>query len=101
MDDAISVDKNIVVIEGNWLLLNEPVWNGLHELADFTIFIDTDAKFLEERLVNRKVRGGTTLEEAVEFYQNSDSKNVDKVLDHSIPADLTLFMNQDGSFQIN
>ncbi len=99
--DAISVDKDIVVIEGNWLLLNEPVWNGLHELADFTIFIDTDAKFLEERLVNRKVRGGTTLEEAVEFYQNSDSKNVDKVLDHSIPADLTLFMSQDGSFQIN
>ncbi|NOH99694.1 nucleoside/nucleotide kinase family protein [Vibrio kanaloae] len=101
VDDAISVDKNIVVIEGNWLLLNEPVWNGLHELADFTIFIDTDAKFLEERLVNRKVRGGTTLEEAVEFYKNSDSKNVDKVLDHSIPADLTLFMSQDGSFQIN
>ncbi|MDN3702560.1 nucleoside/nucleotide kinase family protein [Vibrio artabrorum] len=100
VDDAMTVDKEIVVIEGNWLLLNEPVWNGLHELADFTIFIDTDAQFLEERLVNRKVRGGSTLEEAVEFYRHSDSRNVDKVLDHSIPADLTLYMNQDGSFQI-
>ncbi|MFA0519945.1 nucleoside/nucleotide kinase family protein, partial [Vibrio sp. 10N.222.55.E8] len=71
VDDAMTVDKEIVVIEGNWLLLNEPVWNGLHELADFTIFIDTDAQFLEERLVNRKVRGGSTLEEAVEFYRHS------------------------------
>lgn len=101
VDDAIDVTKEIVVIEGNWLLLDEPVWNGLHELADFTIFIDTDAKFLEERLVNRKIRGGSTPEEAQAFYQNSDSKNVDMVLNHSVGADLTLYMNQDGSFEIN
>ena len=101
VDDAITVEKEIVVIEGNWLLLNEPVWNGLHELADFTIFIDTDPKFLEERLVNRKIRGGTSPEDAQAFYQSSDSKNVDMVLNHSVKADLTLYMNQDGSLQIN
>ncbi|MDN3717982.1 nucleoside/nucleotide kinase family protein [Vibrio breoganii] len=101
VDDAINVDKEIVVIEGNWLLLDEPVWNGLHELADFTIFMDTDPKFLEERLVNRKIRGGSTEEEALAFYKKSDSKNVEKVLSHSVKADLTLFMNQDGSFEIN
>lgn len=101
VDDAITVEKEIVVIEGNWLLLNEPVWNGLNELADFTIFIDTDPKFLEERLVNRKIRGGSTPEDALAFYQSSDSKNVDMVLNHSVKADLTLYMNQDGSFDIN
>ncbi|MGR5539069.1 nucleoside/nucleotide kinase family protein [Vibrio campbellii] len=101
VDDAIAVDKEIVVIEGNWLLLDEPVWNGLHELADFTIFIDTDPKFLEERLVNRKIRGGTSPEEAQAFYRNSDSKNVELVLNQSVKADLTLYMNQDGSFEIN
>ncbi|OOE32033.1 nucleoside/nucleotide kinase family protein [Salinivibrio kushneri] len=101
IDDAITVDKGIVVIEGNWLLLNEPVWNGLHELADFTIFIDADPRFLEDRLVNRKIRGGTSLEDAQAFYKNSDSNNVDMVLNHSVKADLTLYMNQDGSFEIN
>ncbi|MFM2587745.1 nucleoside/nucleotide kinase family protein [Vibrio sp. TBV020] len=101
VDDAIAVEKEIVVIEGNWLLLDEPVWNGLHELADFTIFINTDPKYLEQRLVNRKIRGGTSAEEAKAFYEKSDSKNVDKVLNHSIAADLTLYMNQDGSFEIN
>ena len=39
-------------------------------------------------------------EEAQAFYDSSDSLNVDKVLNHSVPADLTLFMNQDGSFEI-
>ncbi|WP_060980748.1 nucleoside/nucleotide kinase family protein [Vibrio splendidus] len=101
VDNAIAVNEEIVVIEGNWLLLDEPVWNGLHELADFTIFIDTDPKFLEERLVNRKIRGGSTPEAAQDFYEKSDSKNGAKVLNHSIKADLTLYMNQDGSFEIN
>ncbi|EKO3694552.1 nucleoside/nucleotide kinase family protein [Vibrio metschnikovii] len=100
VDDAIAVEKEIVVIEGNYLLLDEPVWNGLHKLADFTVFIDTDPKFLEDRLVGRKVRGGTSFEDAKAFYEKSDSKNVDTVLNHSISADLTLYMNQDGSFEI-
>ncbi|MCW0469480.1 hypothetical protein OH492_12250 [Vibrio chagasii] len=40
----------------------------MNELADFTIFIDTDPKFLEERLVNREETcGGRTPEEAPRF----------------------------------
>lgn len=94
------MNRNVVVVEGNWLLLNEPVWNELHRLADFTVFVDTQPEFLQERLVNRKIRGGTAPEAALAFYLNSDAVNVDKVLNHSIPADLTLFLNQNGSFEI-
>ncbi|NAW69994.1 nucleoside/nucleotide kinase family protein, partial [Vibrio sp. V28_P6S34P95] len=93
VDDAITVNRNVVVVEGNWLLLNEPVWNELYRLADFTVFIDTKAEYLQERLVNRKVRGGLSLEEAITFYRHSDAINIDKVLNHSIAADLTLFLN--------
>jgi hypothetical protein len=100
VDDAIQVNKNIVVIEGNWLLLNEPVWCDLYKLADFTVFIDTDADFLKERLVNRKIRGGISEEEALAFYENSDAINVDKVLTQSVHADLNLYMNKNGSFEI-
>ncbi|MCG9677281.1 nucleoside/nucleotide kinase family protein [Vibrio sp. Isolate24] len=101
VDDSIHVKNNVIIVEGNWLLLDEPVWNGLHDLADFTIAIDTDPVFLEQRLIDRKVRGGSSLEEAKAFYQSSDSINVNKVLSCSVPADLTLYMNQDGSFEIN
>lgn len=100
VDDAIEVTRNIVVVEGNWLLLDEPVWQGLHKLADFSVFLDTEAEFLQERLVNRKIRGGSSPEDALAFYHQSDSVNVDKVLNHSIKADLNLFMNRDGSFDI-
>ncbi|MCF7361937.1 nucleoside/nucleotide kinase family protein [Vibrio diazotrophicus] len=100
VDEAIHVKNNVVIVEGNWLLLNEPVWNGLHELADFTIFVDTDPAFLQQRLVDRKVRGGSRLADAQAFYKSSDSINVNKVLSCSVPADLTLYMNQDGSFEI-
>ncbi|NNN45261.1 MULTISPECIES: nucleoside/nucleotide kinase family protein [Vibrio] len=101
VDDAITVNRNVVVVEGNWLLLNEPVWNELYRLADFTVFIDTKAEYLQERLVNRKVRGGLSLEEAITFYRHSDAINIDKVLNHSIAADLTLFLNKKGSFEID
>ncbi|MGR5066442.1 nucleoside/nucleotide kinase family protein [Photobacterium sp. DNB22_13_2] len=100
VDDAIDVTRNIVVVEGNWLLLDEPVWQGLHNLADFTVFIDTQPEFLQERLVNRKIRGGTSPEDALAFYHQSDAVNVDKVLNQSIKADLNIFMNRDGSFEI-
>ncbi|OCH04553.1 nucleoside/nucleotide kinase family protein [Aliivibrio fischeri] len=100
VDDAIQVNKNIVVVEGNWLLLDEPVWSELYKLADFTVFIDTDAEFLKDRLVNRKIRGGVSEEDALAFYENSDAINVEKVLNHSVKADLNLYMNQNGSFEI-
>ncbi|MCF4172726.1 nucleoside/nucleotide kinase family protein [Vibrio sp. McD22-P3] len=100
VDDALIVDKNIVVIEGNYLLLDQPVWNGLKNFADFTVFIDTDPQFLQARLVNRKIRGGTSEEDALDFYYKSDAINVDNVLNNSQKADLNLYLNQDGSFKI-
>lgn len=101
IEDAITVDRNIVVVEGNWLLLDKPDWKDLSTLADLTIFIDTKPDFLQERLVNRKIKGGSTPKDALAFYQRSDAPNVEKVLDSSIQADLNLFMNRDGSFKAN
>lgn len=101
VEDAISVSRNIVVVEGNWLLLDKPEWKNLSALADLTIFIDTKPHFLQERLVNRKIKGGSTAKDALAFYQRSDAINVEKVLNSSIQADLNLFMERDGSFKAN
>jgi pantothenate kinase len=64
------------------------------------VFIDTDPQFLQDRLVNRKIRGGTSEEDALDFYYKSDAINVDNVLNNSQKADLNLYLNQDGSFKI-
>lgn len=75
VEDAVAVTARIVLIEGNWLLSNEGCWRPLIELCDDSIFITTSEKFLEERLINRKMKGGPSLEAAREFYEYSDRKN--------------------------
>ena len=44
--DARIVDAPIVLIEGNYLLLDEEPWRELAALCDFTIFIDADRALL-------------------------------------------------------
>lgn len=97
---AITVTASIVIIEGNWLLLDDDRWRVLAEYCDFSLFIKAPAQSLHERLVARKCAGGSSLAEAETFYQRTDGPNVERVLNHSRPADLTLCMMDDGRYCI-
>ena len=96
VEDAISVDAEIILIEGNYLLLQNPRWTNIRALADYTAFIKADSEMLKDRLINRKVRGGKTQEEAEHFYKVSDGKNVELVLNNSAEADETWILEADG-----
>lgn len=85
--ETIQADADIVLIEGNWLLLKEDEWDQLIDYCDYSIFIEADEEVLKERLVNRKIRGGLTPQEAESFYQTSDGKNVKRVLRNHFKAD--------------
>ncbi|MDD3361193.1 MAG: nucleoside/nucleotide kinase family protein [Hespellia sp.] len=98
VEDAVKVTGDIILIEGNWLLLNEGNWSSLKELCDYSIRIRGDREVLKKRLIDRKIAGGLAKNEAVKFYQNSDSKNVTRALNNLSSADLELFMEQDGDF---
>lgn len=89
-EDAVHVNQNIVLIEGNYLLLNEDKWKDIHKLFDDTIFIETDKDTLKKRLISRKMLGGTPYHLACQFYENSDGINVQRVLEHSLPAHIHL-----------
>jgi pantothenate kinase len=43
VDDAVFVDGDIIIIEGNYLLLNEDGWRDLSDMADYTISITADS----------------------------------------------------------
>ena len=43
----IPGSAKIIVVEGNYLLLNEPGWEALQSLWDFTIFLETDLATIE------------------------------------------------------
>ena len=97
-ENAVAVTGNIVLLEGNYLLLDEPGWRELKELADFTVKIVADAEDLRPRLVARKTASGVSPEAACEFVEHSDLWNAQLCLEHSLPADLTLFLQHDGEY---
>ena len=97
IDGAITVDPDdhIVIVEGNYLLLDRPPWAALRELFDRTGYIDVDDATRVERLVARHVSHGRSLEDAREFVRTSDEANAaivvaarhraDVVIDPSLP----------------
>ena len=91
IEDAIQVTGDIVVLEGNYLLLDEDGWRDLHKMADYTLFIRADEDMLRERLVNRKVASGNTVEDAMKFVDFSDMRNVRLCLNHSLKPDMELY----------
>ena len=96
--DAISVESDVILIEGNYLLLNNPKWTNIRILADYSVFIKADPEMLKKRLIDRKVRGGKTQGEAEHFYETSDKKNVELVLNNSAEADETWILQADGDY---
>lgn len=95
-EETVEVDTDIVLIEGNYLLLDKEGWRELKEYADYTIFIDTTLDRLEKRLIDRKQLGGTSLEKAVDHYNKTDKVNAELVLAQSMNADLKLYLTSEG-----
>lgn len=94
--DSLVVEGDVVLVEGNYLLLDEPCWRDLRSLADLTVFLHADEGLLHERLVARKVAGGMSRAVAESFFRASDGPNVRRVLDHSLPADVALEVTDTG-----
>lgn len=94
---AVPVMGEIVIVEGNYLLLDDSRWRGIAKLADQTVFLSADAGMLRERLVGRKVAGGMERAAAEAWFEASDGRNVDLVLRRHLPADVELRLDADGS----
>ena len=88
--DQILLESDVVLLEGNWTLLNEYPWNQIKNSADWSIFIFAEEHQVIDRLKSRKLRGGTTLEEVEAHYELTDKPNVLRVLNNSLRADTDL-----------
>ena len=99
LPDYWSVEDDILLIEGNYLLLKEAGWTNVRVLADYSVFIDAEPHLLRERLINRKMAGGKSREEAEKFFEFSDAKNIERVLKNSARADETWKLLSDGDFE--
>ncbi len=79
-----------VIVEGNYLLLDEAPWNALPSLFDLTIFIDVPRHELERRLLARWREHGRADDAARDWIASNDMPNVDRVLARRLKSDLTL-----------
>ncbi len=100
VENAINVEKNIVILEGNYLLLDLDGWRELAGYADYTVLIRADEEKLRGRLVERRIAAGHPAEDAGQFVDFSDMYNVRLCLAHSAQADLTLCLQDDDSYAL-
>ncbi len=100
IENAVTVDQNIVLLEGNYLLLDEDGWRDLAACADYTINIRADEGFLRERLIQRRMKTGVAEETAVRFVDFSDMPNVRLCLEKTKKADLCLQIDSEGDYRM-
>ena len=86
----IGPETEIVVVEGNYLCLNEDPWRGLASLWDLAVFLDVPMAELERRLMARWRAHGFDAETAKAKALGNDIPNAERVRAAIGPVDLTI-----------
>jgi pantothenate kinase len=71
----ITPEFSIVIVEGNYLLLDSHGWGGIAAMLDLTFFIEVDHETRIERLVARHERFGKSPEDARDWALGPDESN--------------------------
>jgi pantothenate kinase len=82
-----------VIVEGNYLLLDEAPWNRLHGLFDWRIFLDVPRGELAHRLVQRWVDHGMSPEAARERAFSNDMANAERILENRREPDVVFSLH--------
>ena len=88
--DIVGPQDRILIVEGNYLLLNEAPWPDLAPLFDLTIWIDVPEAELDRRLLARWAHYGKTPDQARAWIDGNDMPNIRRVVAGSRPADLVI-----------
>ncbi|MCR9120814.1 MAG: nucleoside/nucleotide kinase family protein [Phyllobacteriaceae bacterium] len=86
----IARSVEVVVIEGNYLLLGEEPWRGAQANYDLTVFVAPAMPILSERLVERWLAHGHDRDAAIGRAHDNDLPNAGLVIEQSVGADIIL-----------
>lgn len=86
----VDGDTRFILVEGNYLLLDEEPWSRLAPLFDFTIFVEVTRGELERRLRQRWHEHGRSDEDAIAWIASNDMPNIERVLARRRSADLII-----------
>lgn len=87
----ISTKDKVLIVEGNYLLIEEEPWTKLKKTWDQTIFINPGIDTLEQRLLNRWLRYGLDTQDAKKRTLSNDLPNARYVIEKSSDSDIQIF----------
>ena len=88
--EEIGAEIDTLVVEGNYLLLQDGDWAGIADRWDISLFLDVPEEVLERRLMARWRDLGMSEDQARTKVAGNDLINMRTVLDRSAPADITV-----------
>jgi pantothenate kinase len=87
--ELVAAECKVVLLEGNYLLLDRPPWTELPALLDLSILVTAPKMVLQERLIQRWLDLGHGRRTAEERANGNDIPNATLVLNQSNPADIS------------
>jgi pantothenate kinase len=86
----VEADDGLVIVEGNYLLLEEEPWDRIAGLLTAVVYLDVDRDIRIARLVDRHIAFGKPPDVAREFVMRSDEANARLVAATRSRADLVV-----------
>ncbi|CAG9464595.1 unnamed protein product [Pedinophyceae sp. YPF-701] len=74
-DIEIDAETEVVIVEGNYLLLETPPWGSIRGLLDLSFFIDVDVDKAMSRVIGRQVAMGIPVAVSKQRIANNDRPN--------------------------
>ena len=81
---------DLVIVEGNYLLLDEPVWRDLDDYWDLAVFVQIDLDMIRARLQQRWAVQGFSEEQATYWIELNDIPNAERAIKNRVPEDVML-----------
>ena len=94
VEEAVEITADILIVEGNWLMLDEAPWNSL--TCDYSVFLRMGDRSQLQRIVQRKMMGGFSEAHAREIVEKNDWPNILRCMECSRRADLNLEPDENG-----
>lgn len=99
-DMVIIEQTKIVIMEGNYIALDEDLWRDARKLFNEVWFVDVDEQVARKRLAARHLRSGIvqTIEDGDKRAVENDLVNGREILDKRLPVDEIVTSREDGSW---
>jgi pantothenate kinase len=86
----VPSDVRVIVVEGNYLLLDVAPWSEVRALLDLVLYLDAPEQTRQESLVRRQLARGLDVAAARDWVEHSDERNAAVIAATRSRADVVL-----------